>query len=94
MKKIFKYRLSLTPLQTVSMPKGRVLSVAVQDDVDIYMWAIVEPNELLIDVPIAIFGTGQPIYGEFDNMVLIETIQIMGRFVWHVFTTRECRGDY
>jgi hypothetical protein len=82
MKKVFKYKLELTDLQAVEMPKTTViLSAQVQHGI-ICLWAIVDPAEPTDLRKIVICGTGHPI--NFTNLRFIDTVQ-EASLVWHVF---------
>jgi len=84
MKKIFKYKLMITGLQTVVMPKdAEILSVQVQYN-DICIWALVDPKNELIERGFNIFGTGHEIPETVGKY--IGTFQIDdGRLVFHLF---------
>jgi hypothetical protein len=80
-KTIFKYKLEIKDHQTLEMPaNAELLCVQVQNN-DIYLWALVNMNMPPRDIIIAVYGTGNPINGEFGNY--IGTCQLNG-FVWHV----------
>jgi len=79
---IWKYELSITAMQEIEVPLGaRVLSAKMQDQ-RLCLWAMVDPNEQRIRMPIEIIGTGHKAsncYREF-----IDTV-IDGDRVWHIF---------
>ena len=79
---IYKYELALTERQVIQMPDcPEILSAQVQDG-SIFLWALVIPSLKDIDVSIAVYGTGEPIYSA--NETYISTCQLNG-FVWHIF---------
>jgi hypothetical protein len=81
---IWKYPLTLSPLQLIHTPRVfRPLSVQVQDGVPT-IWAEVEPGGG-IDRAVTIVGTGgevPPFAGPF-----LGTVQL-GEFVWHVYVQK------
>jgi hypothetical protein len=87
METIYKYPLVITGSQEVLLPKGAsVLSVGVQHDT-ICIWALVDPTEPFEPQHLRIFGTGQPIPEDPDELLLFLGTVLTGggRFVWHVF---------
>jgi hypothetical protein len=83
MKTIFKYPLSVTDTQVVSMPKNAdVFSAQFQGD-QLCTWALVDTEAETEDREFRIFGTGNPF--ELSGMFrFVDTAQ-QGQFVWHVF---------
>lgn len=85
MKKIFKYGLAITGMQTIYMPAGaEVLTVGVQDE-NYYLWAKVDPEAAPEEHTFYVYGTGNPIpdhYGVADRFV--GTVYDKS-FVWHVY---------
>jgi len=81
--KIFKYVLSLSESQFVSMPiDSQILSVGVQNR-EIVIWAKVDPSMLTAAKHFLIYGTGWDL-DNLDAYKYLGTVQI-DRFVWHVF---------
>lgn len=86
MKTIWKFPLSITGQQQISMPEGaEILCVQVQRG-QVCLWALVNPNFVKKPRTIEIFGTGH----EVDDAprTYIGTVQVhpMGSdLVWHVF---------
>lgn len=82
-KTIWKFELSVTDVQQVSMPRGaKILSVADQRGV-LCMWAEVATDEPKEPRSIRIYGTGHPM-DNGDRETFIGTAQA-GPFVWHVY---------
>ena len=93
MKRILKYRLTVTDSQRILIPSGSVpISVGYQDH-ELSMWVLVpqEQDIAMADVEdmhhltIRIFGTGHEVEHS-DRLVFIATMQDhMTQLVWHVF---------
>lgn len=84
MKTIFKYPITLLDYQVLSIPKDYTpICIGVQHD-NIYLWAYVNTDEPVIEVPIAIIGTGQE-FASFSSWDYLGTAIISSGFVWHVF---------
>ncbi len=87
---IFKYPLSLTDTQRVTLPVGsQVLTVQSQGG-SLQLWAIVPTNVTASeDVEVRVYGTGMPV--DVAGFRYLTTIQQGGgALVWHFFV----RGDY
>lgn len=80
---IWKYQLTLTDRQQVSMPPGaQILSAHLQHGL-ICLWAVVDGNRTeRVNRDIEIFGTGNPI--PHGRRAFIGSI-VQNPFVWHVF---------
>lgn len=91
MKSTWKYPLSITDRQIVSMPQGaQILTVQVQHDTPC-LWALVNSENPLQARGIQIFGTGHPASnaGEY-----IGTFQVAGgSLVFHVFEDRDAEEN-
>jgi hypothetical protein len=93
MKTIWKYKLDLTDVQEVIMPKGaKVLSVQIKDGVPC-LWALGETESDKEPRRFAIVGTGNRCW--CSDWEYVGTFQD-DPFVWHVFqavkdTTEEAR---
>lgn len=91
METIWKYKLQITDEQEVEMPAfADILTVQKgQDEDDIFLYAIVNPEAEKETREILIFGTGNPLPSDvhFDvNCVYIGTVQTHNHnLVWHVF---------
>lgn len=85
-KKIFKYPVHITDLQTIEMHKGaEILCFQVQETIHgnfPTLWAIVDPDAPKETRSFRVIGTGNPI--ENDMREYIGTVQ-MPPFVWHLF---------
>lgn len=84
-KKIFKYQLENTDVQTVEMPKdAEILCIQTQNEVPC-IWALVEPKKTLTKRTFEIFGTGHDV-PEFTVRVYVGTYQLHGgSLVFHCF---------
>ncbi len=85
MRTIWKYRFSISGIETFSMPEGaRVVFVGMQGRC-INLWALVQPlmnwNTEAVERTFVIRGTGHNIE---DNLEYVGST-IDGEFVWHVF---------
>lgn len=88
MKKVYKYPIDITDLQSIKMPKdSEILSAQVQGKSEgLCIWALVDPNpEIKIEQRIIkIAGTGHDI--RETDLKFIDTFQIFnGKGVFHVF---------
>lgn len=81
---IWKYPLKLTDEQIIEMPAGTPLSVGEQDG-QLMLWALVEPDKPMLARRIRIIGTGHPIDGERVLGSFLGTIQSNLGLVWHIF---------
>jgi len=83
--KVYKYDLSITDLQEISMPKGsKILTLQVQFD-NPKIWALVNDNEPELEArQIRIYGTGHSITGNTDAYIGSFVIR-EGAFVGHAF---------
>lgn len=80
MKTIFKYELNVHDV-ILKLPLGaEILNVQLQNGKPV-LWALVNPENELVDRSICIVGTGWDVKG---NMQYINTY-MDGYFVWHVF---------
>lgn len=91
-KKIYKYPLEVTDIQTIMIPIGaEILCVQVQNDVPC-IWAKVDPQMSLTQRGFVMYGTGQPITQTNNIQKYIGTFQIIGgrpvfpqHLVFHLF---------
>ena len=85
MKKIYKYQLRLEDRQKISMPKkAELLHVAEQED-RVWVWALVETDNPIVEREVRVLTTGHPLWG-IDSLKHIGTFMILdGDFVGHVF---------
>lgn len=87
MEVIYRYPLTVTNYQTVTMPQGaKVLHVAPRDGTDdVELWALVDPDTPVHDRPFWIVPTGQAV-PNVDRMRHVGTFQLHnGQLVFHVF---------
>lgn len=78
---IFKYPLTRSTSQKVSMPEGAVILTAQMQGGTLCLWAKVKPDNEPTMRRIRIFGTGQYFTGEPSYIATVQD----GQFVWHVF---------
>jgi len=84
---IHKYRIKFDTSDYVEMPKGaQILDVQIQYET-FCVWAIVDPEQEMVQRKISIIGTGQKVNGG----KYIATIQ-NSIFVWHIFDGGEVEG--
>lgn len=87
MKTIWKFPLVIKDEQTITIPGGaKILTVQLQKG-DLYIWAIVDPNEPLRDRTIYVRGTGHPLNFSINKAIrYVGTFQLSaGDLVFHVF---------
>jgi len=81
MKIVYKYKISIFDDTLIWLPKGaEVLHADTQDD-DIYIWALINPENKSEGRTFTVYGTGHEIH---ENVKYITTF-FHGRYVWHVF---------
>lgn len=83
--KIIKYELYVTDYQDVLIPQdAKILKIGEQNN-NICVWALVNPENIVENVEFKIVGTGH----ETDNLENYRYLDslIMGIFVWHVFVS-------
>lgn len=84
--KIFKYLIIPSDIkQKIMMPEGaKILTFQMQNQ-ELYIWALVNPNNEMEERKFYVFGTGHEI--EMENIsIYIGTAQMMGgSLVWHLF---------
>lgn len=82
MKRIWKFPLAITDVQSVAMPRGaRILAVDEQHGA-LTLWAEVDPSQPKVTRIIHIIGTGNPMpehLGDYLGTAVIDP------FVWHVY---------
>lgn len=88
MKRIFKYPLSIVNIQEIEMPENAsILSVGNQME-EMFIWAEVEEERVLVSYRILILGTGHiiPVQPTNTNRQFIGSVQMAGgTLIWHVF---------
>lgn len=79
MKTVYKYLIDGGEMQ---LPRGaKVLTAGIQGE-NIYIWAEVDPNEILEHRTFRVFGTGHILP---ENKCYIATLFDWEGFVWHVY---------
>lgn len=83
---IYKYPVPIHDEFIINMPNGaQPLSVRVQNG-QVYMWAMVNPRNAMIEKRFYLRGTGHPIEVDDENLRFIDTFQIHdGSLVCHLF---------
>ena len=87
-KTIYKYPIKVTDGQNISLPIGaEILTIQVQNEIEVFMWALVDPKVDSEIRHIEIFGTGNPVgYDAGVSRKYISTFQLKGgSLVFHVF---------
>lgn len=86
MMKIFKYALEITDEQHVELPHdSQLLSVQDQNG-QLTLWALINPNLNMVFRLVTIIGTGHPITKPRAVLgTFIGTVQMYNGLVWHVF---------
>jgi len=84
--KIWKYRLPLKVVNTVTLPQGAEILQFQAQGKDVVFWAIVDENAPVKERTFHLVGTGWelPKTDYEDGIVYLGTVQL-GGFVWHVF---------
>ena len=85
MKAVWKYPFPIIDNVEISLPKGsKILCVKTQKN-DLFLWALVDPDENETEsVKFRIAGTGHPI--EEENLEYIDTVLMYeDNFVLHIF---------
>lgn len=86
MKKIFKYTLDVTTMQSVLIPRGALFLCATMVRGEIVLYAVVDLQAKIKDVVnIYVFGTGQELPPDVDNYQFLGTVLIPNGEVGHVF---------
>ena len=88
MRRIWKWKLERTDVQTLDLPKGaEILTVQVQDDIP-QLWALIDDSVTETEQRhIGMYGTDHPIY--YDPGRYISTVQFYsGKLVFHIFEER------
>lgn len=81
---ILKYKLEVTDHQILNLPYGsKPLSVGFQNG-ELMLWAMVDSNEILQEVPVCVVGTGREVK-YLEDYHYVGTVKDQGPFWWHVF---------
>lgn len=83
MRVIYKYKLAVTDVQTVKLPKGYKIVHVDESHGDIYIWCELNQLDELEEVRFDIHGTGHIIMKE-DSVHLASVVTKAG-YVWHVY---------
>lgn len=83
---IWKYPVSIKDKFTLEMPRGaRILSIQAQVG-DPQLWALVDPEELMVYRDFVLVGTGNPFAFDAETYHYLATFQIAeGHLVFHLF---------
>jgi hypothetical protein len=83
---IHKQILDLTQRQTLSIPRNaEILSIQNQNE-NIYLWYICNPDNKLISRTFLLFGTGEREIPEDKIIGYLDTVIMQNNnFVWHIF---------
>jgi len=85
MKRVFKYPLQLSEVQTIVCKSSKLLSVAVQDN-KIVVYAIDDTDMESANVfEVFIIGTGHDIFFNTNTATFLGTVNISNGFMFHVF---------
>lgn len=92
MKAIWKFQLR-NAYPRVAMPQGAEILSAHEQNGEICLWAMVNPDAPFVDRNFVILGTGEESSSEFAaQLKFIGTTLInSGRFVFHVFEKLDCQ---
>lgn len=92
MKVIYKYPLTVGG-QYVKMPlQSKLMNVGLDPQGELCIWAIVDPDQPLIEIVFGVFGTGQEISEKVDLGRYLGSVT-SGQFVWHVFLIGVVKTD-
>lgn len=81
---VYKYPLTISSQQEISIySQHKILSVGEQNEI-LCMWAQVDTDNEIVNLPILIFGTGHPMPDK--NMNFVGSVLTARGFVWHIFT--------
>jgi len=85
---IWKFPLEVTDHQSVVMPQGaHALSVGLDPQGQLCLWALVDPELDLLPLEVVIVGTGHRSY-LIEHLRFLGSV-VQGSFVWHVFVETE-----
>ena len=85
--KVFKYTLEARS-NVHPVPFGALILSGGQQNGQLCLWALVNPDERDVQIEITVVGTGWDVTGDPVQRVesFLGTVQV-GAFVWHVFDT-------
>lgn len=85
MKRIYKYPLSIAPVQTLGIPAGATLLTVQTQRNQPCLWALVDPERLQEEVRLRMVGTGHE-FEDADQWEYLGSFQLdAGMLVFHVF---------
>lgn len=86
MRCIFKYHISYSAETTkIEMPiSSKIISVGLDPQGDLCIWAIVDPEEGKSMREFAVVGTGWPMKDSLEYWTFLGTVK-QGPYMWHVF---------
>ncbi len=84
MKTIWKFPIEIIDHPSVQMPFGSMVLHAGAQNGNLFLWALVDPDEPMAERCFAIYGTGRN--GPESTTGYVGTI-FDGSFVWHIFET-------
>lgn len=82
-RRIYKYRIELSPLWEIPMPEGAIVLSVQEQRGELVLWAEVVPSRPTTRRRFAVVGTGHVIPDEPHEYVA--TVQSYLGLVWHVF---------
>lgn len=87
MRKIFKYKLRPTDVQSLELPVGAQVLCVERQHADLCLWAKVDPNQRATEpLWVYIVGTGHEMCEQANNARYLGTIQVAGGVsVYHIF---------
>lgn len=93
MLKVYKFDIDYqkSPSTILSLPEGaEVLCVQAQGEVEIKLWALLDPSLKMELRKFIIYGTGHEINIPPEKLEYIGSVQThAGAFIWHVFEIKE-----
>jgi len=87
---IYKYELAVTDEQEVLMPKAAEILCAQEQNGRLCVWAQVFPEQEMRPRKFYVHGTG--IHGLIHGRY-IDSVQMSGNFVWHVYEDMSWRNS-
>ena len=85
MKSIYKYTLKTTDTNIIDITSSNILSVAVQNENEIVVYALVDTNSPANTYEFKIIGTGDPIDKNISKFEFLGTVKLYKTLMFHVF---------
>jgi len=83
---IYKYPLFITDRQLITVPKGSVPLAVQYQRTTLCLWVWVDKDEPSIEQLVYVYGTGNPILEQIEDVKYVGTAQDpILPLVWHVF---------